>query len=715
MQELKKLLTLKDERNGLGLTIILVLVAYIFAVGVRLIWVDSFSTVESATWNDQIMINTNDGYFWAEGARDILAGSHQEYDLSPVNTATAKLTAFFASIFPFSFESVILYMPGLLGSLLVVPLVLIGRALNQTTLGFIGALIASIAWSYYNRTMIGYYDTDMLIIVLPVFVLWSLILGITHNQNRYLLITTATVILYNTWYPGSYSLNFAMAGMLLGYTLIFDRKNLFNYKQLLFLTIVIASLPLWVQVGLSIGLFLVFHFLKERADKGVIPLLLAGVVLVAVTAGFGPILNQLSNYIFRVETDTSTKLSLHFFNVVQTVREAGDIPFEIFANRISGHPVTFVLSVIGYILMVIRYPVMLLALPLIGLGFLAYSGGLRFTVYAVPVNALGIAFLILLFAKFVKSFVEEKKQKIVAIAVSVLLTGTILYPHIQHAIDYKVPTVFNKDEVQVLDQLKHKASREDYVLAWWDYGYPIRYYSDVKTLVDGGKHSGQVNFPVSYSLTYAQAESANMARLVTEYTERQYNSKSRKNQIIAMMDDYGYQDPNLFFEALRSKTFSLPEKTREVFFYLPYRMLDIYNTVRLFSNLDLNTGSQYAQPFLFSSIGFKETGEKILLGKGVEIDKKTNTVLIGNRSIQINTLYMTQYDPSGYLRVQKQLFNMMAPVSVIFMKNYNKFLVVDQQTLNSTYFQLFVLEQYDPELFEPVIMSPIAKVYRLKK
>lgn len=34
---------------------------------------------------------------------------------------------------------------------------------------------------------------------------------------------------------------------------------------------------------------------------------------------------------------------------------------------------------------------------------------------------------------------------------------------------------------------KNIADREDYVVAWWDYGCIVHYYADVKTLVDGRK------------------------------------------------------------------------------------------------------------------------------------------------------------------------------------------------------------------------------------
>jgi len=40
-------------------------------------------------------------------------------------------------------------------------------------------------------------------------------------------------------------------------------------------------------------------------------------------------------------------------------------------------------------------------------------------------------------------------------------------------VDYRVPSVFTKDEVKVLDRLKNIASREDYVVAWWDYGIQL--------------------------------------------------------------------------------------------------------------------------------------------------------------------------------------------------------------------------------------------------
>lgn len=104
----------------------------------------------------------------------------------------------------------------------------------------------------------------------------------------------------------------------------------------------------------------------------------------------------------------------------------------------------------------------------------------------------------------------------------VFATILTLAPVFIHIYNYKAPTVFSQNEASLLNQLKNIANREDYVVTWWDYGYPVRYYSDVKTLVDGGKHLGKDNFFPSFSLSKDEQAAANMARLSVEYTEKAF-------------------------------------------------------------------------------------------------------------------------------------------------------------------------------------------------
>ncbi|NLU34465.1 MAG: peptide transporter, partial [Wolinella succinogenes] len=154
------------HRGQASLDIGLALLLFLFALGARLAWVVDFGAYEEFLHKGILMINTNDGYYYAEGARDLIAGFHQENDLSPLHAPLSLLTAWLYHLTPFSLEALLLGMPLFFGASIVFPLYLLGKELASRNVGFFGALLGGVAVSYYNRTMAGYYDTDMLVLVL---------------------------------------------------------------------------------------------------------------------------------------------------------------------------------------------------------------------------------------------------------------------------------------------------------------------------------------------------------------------------------------------------------------------------------------------------------------------------------------------------------------------------------------------------------------------
>ena len=56
----------------------------------------------------------------------------------------------------------------------------------------------------------------------------------------------------------------------------------------------------------------------------------------------------------------------------------------------------------------------------------------------------------------------------------------------------------------------------------------------------------------------------------------------------------------------------------------------------------------------------------------------------------------------------------MSRLSLIYLESYQRFILLDSEYLNSTYVQMFILENYDHDLFEPVSMDPMVKIYKLK-
>ena len=143
--------------------LLLIVIAYLFSLGMRLIWIYQFSGYDPFYWNSQLMINTNDGYYFTSAVEKILNGSHTSNPriIDEWRHATVVLTALLVKITPWSLDTIALYLPAVVSSLIVVPMILIGRLYGMSVVGFLAAVLGSIGWSYYNRTMVGYYDTDM--------------------------------------------------------------------------------------------------------------------------------------------------------------------------------------------------------------------------------------------------------------------------------------------------------------------------------------------------------------------------------------------------------------------------------------------------------------------------------------------------------------------------------------------------------------------------
>jgi len=685
--------------------------AYLFSFAIRLIWVYQFQDNPDFYWNGQLMINTNDGYTWAAGAQHILYGMHEHNPgiRDMWGNATIFFTVFFTKFTPFSLETVILYMPTVISSLVVIPMILIARLYKQTLWGFFAALLGSIAWSYYNRTMTGYYDTDMFSAMAPMFILYFLMKSTIDFNLKSALYAALTIAIYPFLYDAGASIVYAMGTLYALYILFYHRKEDTAYASIILVFLALVPFPLadpYSYLVKLVVLVLLYAILKRSSLTHTRSLAIIGVLfLLFMYFGnvFGLIWSKISFY---TSTGTITE-GLHFYSVTQTIREAGKIPFETFANRISGSEIGVALSFIGYVVLVFKYRAFLLTLPLIGIGVFALWGGLRFTVYAVPVAAMSAIFLFHVIIKLVSD-----KKSIYVLAMSVL-TASMLYPNITHIIGYKVPTVLNKEEVQDLAKLNELSDAKDYTLAWWDYGYPIWYYSDTNTIIDGGKHNND-NFIISKIMQTTSPElAANLSRLAVEtYVDSNYSTIA---DTLFKNEKKGQLDPNIMLAGLESSTYTLPKKTRDIYLYLPYRMLNIFPTVAVFGNLDLTTGKAERKMAFYPTTPAKSENGILTFRNGIVFDAKKGELALGQQKIPVKYFIITEMTKKGETKLQSQLYHSNGAYVVLYMKSYGQFVVMDSETFNSMYVQMFLLGKYDKDLFELVVSSPYSKIYKLKK
>lgn len=736
----------------------LILCAYFFGVLCRMEWVYWASDFAQFMWNGELMISTNDGYAFAEGARDMLSGFHQPNDLSFYGSPLSFLASSVVRLSGFSLESVMVYLSIFVGSLLVVPLILIAKDLGIPKVGGIAAFVAVVANSYYNRTMAGYFDTDMLTIVLPCFVFWGMLRLILGLRGYF--IAPISMALYFWWYPSSFTLNLAMLALFVFYILLAKRHEKKAYFYALAMLLSLCSFDDILKLSALILLFISYRLKPDFFGKK--ELIILGVLVVAIFAYFGglnPIWFNMKFYLFRSAPDST---AFHFFNVNQTIMESGIVPFDIFCQRISSSVLVFCLSFIGYILAIFRHKGLVLTLPMTLLGFLALKGGLRFTIYAVPFMAFGFGYFVLFVANFIKTTPKSRKifwyalgalsfvpalylfalqslsgkfaseffillalfalgfiiyfykfRKDVLAQIAFVACAFALTPALIHIYTYKPLSVFAASEVAVLDKLKNIADREDYALAWWDYGYAIRFFSDVKTLIDGGKHLGNDNFAVSKALLSQQRTAANIARLEVEYTERNFTEHFGSN-LSQMMKDYNASDVNEFLASLDNLEFQTPKPSRDVYFVLPDRMNNILSVVANFSRLDLKDGKSYADPVYINTERFAWRGDEIHFEGGLSLSGDGSKLTYGGKKHPVNTFISTKYE-NGKLEISASEYDPDAGLFVIYMRDYGRFIIMDSEIFVSSYIQLFVLENYDKELFEPVILDPAMKVYKIKK
>ena len=728
-----------------------IVIAFLFSFLWHLAWVFMHMHDSSYLWNNQIIINTNDGYFFGSGAQKALYGLHEANPLVPsiYERGLVFVTALLAKILPFSIDTLMLYMPAFFASLIVIPLILIGKLYNKVFWGFLSALLASITWSYYNRTLAGYYDTDMFALIMPFFILYFLIKAakdFDFKANFYAAIFLA-------FYPFLYSSGRSVAYALVFIYVVFmlfkykNQKELYKFFILVFISLI--HFPFNDFIDTIIKLFFVINVYiylqkKELTKKtALIFTIIVFMIFLFTSDAMILIYNKIHTYTYI----GVTKDKIHFFDVYQTISEANHIPFlpdphnpyaSNVAYRTTGSVIGFFLFIIGYILLVVKKREFILALPLVALGLFAHWGGLRFTVYAVPIAALSIVYLFNYLLDFLTS---NKKIKGIALTI---FTTLLIYPNIKHILHYNPGPVFTHNELIDLEKLNKISKPSDYTLAWWDYGYPLWYYSDTITLIDGGKHHND-NFIVSKMfLSTSPLLSANLARIsVEEYVKIIKFYKECKNRFlnevpnelirvtslnekylqtptdpiidyILQINKPNQKDPNEFLAKLENSEIKLPKKTRDIYFYAPLKMISIFPTIAQFSNLDLTTGKKLRNIWFYPTYLRQKEGSLLIFQNGLGFDIQKGYLLYSQNKLPVKYFIMTQIQSNGDIKVEGQKYHENGDKVVLYIKNLERFIIMDEETFNSNYVQMFLLGNYDKNLFELVIKSPYSRVYKLK-
>jgi dolichyl-diphosphooligosaccharide--protein glycosyltransferase/undecaprenyl-diphosphooligosaccharide--protein glycosyltransferase len=732
---------------------LMIIFAFIFSIAVRFLYIYQVGDNLEYLWNGSYIINTNDGYYFASGVQKALYGMHQYNPLTPnlFDRGLTFVTTLLVKILPFSLDTIIFYLPAIISSLIAIPIILIANIYKEPVWGLFSALIASIAWSYYNRTMLGYYDTDMFSIMILTWIVYFLLKSINTNSLKDALFASIVILIYPFFYESGRMITYAIIIFYSMYILWDKKLDLNSLKSIIL--VIVSAIPLpylpspWNFLTSFIIVFALYYLLKQKEFKKRVLIYFAIVsFLVLFFQGdiFGTIYSKVIEYL---QTGVEGSKGLKFFGVFQTIAEANGIPFfadgqtNSVANRTVGSSIAFIIAVIGYLYLLFKHKEFIIFLPLIGIGIFSHWGGLRFTIYGSFILILSFTFLVY---DISKEFVKDKK---LSVSILALASIALLYFNINHIWQYNkmITPVLKKSEISQLDHIKKISNPKDYTLSWWDYGYPIWYYTNTNTLIDGGKHRNDNFVIATMLLSNSSIQAVNLARLSVESYAKAVSSYKEWKRDGAKEDDIpnsfkffskdkrayhvghpfrpiinyllkntqkDQKDPNEFLALLDSKDFKLPPKTRDIYLYMPTKSIRIFQVIAQFANLDLTTGKPLRNLLFYPGYIKAIKNGVFYLTNGVKFNSKNGDT---NIKSNINRLIVAEYKKDGSTALSSYRYDKSSNINFLYLKSIGMGVVVDNKTLNSNYVKMFLLGIYDKELFELVDNSIYGKVYRLKR
>ena len=212
----KGLIDLPKDYSPWSVTLVLILLAYLLSFWVRLEWIDYAQANYTNEQGETVFLrpnmvkqgvalpNTHDSFYFGSIVQKAALGMHQENSLLPGVYQNGMITAlpyWLISLFPdLSIEHLLLWLPVYVAGLVCIPIVLIGRLYGCSFWGFAAACLAGITHSYYNRTLAGYYDTDIFAITSPAFSVYFLLAASRNLSLRYLLAAVISLLLGRFFY-----------------------------------------------------------------------------------------------------------------------------------------------------------------------------------------------------------------------------------------------------------------------------------------------------------------------------------------------------------------------------------------------------------------------------------------------------------------------------------------------------------------------------------
>lgn len=536
-------------------------------------------------FENSLILTSYDSYFYAKGTKEFLESFN--FNIPLLSLFAGIFAKFFGLSFTLSFLSIIASCS--FGIIIYIWCFVILKIhsnlslLSSKILAFLGSFLALTSPHFYQRVGAGYFDTDMLILSLPLLSLLFLYLHLLRENFKFLVFFALFGLLATLWHNGIQNILFLSFLLYLCVSFFLFLKKSYSFFQIL----QISSLFLIVLTPSYFGFLMLFALLLLQKSNHKNLILLSFLIALAFSFYFGlfnPIFSQIKAYFF-----SQTQYSKHYIyaSVVFSILETTPTNLINLIVRSNGL-LSFILGMFGFLLLGAYffskksfYPFLLL-LPFCLLGFASLKLGVRFSMFLAPILSLGFVVSCAFLERFFKS--------------TTLPLSAIFFVLIVSNLSYTLPKpILDNATLSSFKALDKDLKEGDILFSWWDYGYALSYFTKGTLLLDGGRHSGNINYPLSLILL---SPSSNLAKnLSLALASKMENlPKSQWNFLYEnLLQDYK-ANPNSFKEILNQKKALLIPK-KDVYWILPTQMLALTKNIDSFSSLNIINGKKHKDKF----------------------------------------------------------------------------------------------------------------------
>ncbi|MFZ5765147.1 MAG: STT3 domain-containing protein [Thermodesulfobacteriota bacterium] len=418
---------------------------------------------ERAFFQEEPLLTNQDGYYYLYLARDLVQGTYDavdekravpDYPKRPTPPPLLSvLAAAIQQVTGASLNWIAVIVPALLGVLLALPVYLFGRICGGPVMGITAALTALLSEYYVYRSGLGWFDTDgMNVTFTMASAALFLCFALVREKRRYgyLVAGFACCVLFLWWWDSTpyVVIAISLAPLLLAL--------LFFYRPPVREGGVVYGL---IGLGVLLSLFWLGWDAPLRVVK-------------AIVSQFG--------YIAKEASESG------FPNMSISVSEQERSSLLEIVSMTTQNVFVFFLAVLGLIALAVRKPkesVFLLVPVALALLSLLYAD--RFLIFLAPVLGLGLGFVVATVWRL------QHKWAFCAVLAPLLVIGASAPAMIKNIRTTYWPKM-HPLVISGMDVVARQTPENAVVWAWWDVGYPLRYWGDRGTVSDGTYHGGEL-------------------------------------------------------------------------------------------------------------------------------------------------------------------------------------------------------------------------------